>query len=65
MGVAKTQCELQVASGVVLEAQQVTLSKLEESRSCRQQLEGVEEQLDLAVRRSLALKRRVLRLLFN
>lgn len=44
----KIQRELQVSSGAVLEAQRIALSIFEEVGSCCQQLEGVEEQLDMA-----------------
>lgn len=44
----KTQCELKVAGGNVLEAQYFALSKSEEARLCRQQLEDVGKLLDLA-----------------
>lgn len=43
----KTKCELQVAGSALLEAQIRTLSKLDESRSCRDVLGGMEKQLDL------------------
>lgn len=50
-GVAEDPCELQVTSDAVLELQHLSLSRVEESRLCRQQLEGVEKQLDLARKR--------------
>lgn len=45
MGVVEDPPELQVASGVVLGAQPLSLSVLKKARSCRQQLDGVKEQL--------------------
>lgn len=42
----KTQRELQISSGTDLESQHLALSKVKNARSCRQQFEGVEEQLD-------------------
>lgn len=43
----RTQSESQVASGAVVEAQHLALSKLKDTRSCCQQLEGMKEQLHL------------------
>lgn len=44
----KATRELQIASGTVLEAENLALSKSGVACSCSQQLEGVEEQLGLA-----------------
>lgn len=44
----RTHCEMQVASGAVLVAQRLDLSKLEEVRSRRQQLKDENYQLSLA-----------------
>lgn len=52
----KTQFEFEVASGADLEAQHFALSKSKDARSCRQQLESVEEQLDLACEKVISLE---------
>lgn len=44
----RTQCELQISSGAVMEAQHLALCKMEEARPCLQKLEGLEGQLNFA-----------------
>lgn len=44
----KTQCELQVAGGPVLEAEHLALSLVNEARSYCNQLKGLEEHPELA-----------------
>lgn len=51
----KTERKLQVASGAVMEAQHFALSKSGEASIYSQQLEGVEEQLDLAHSKTISI----------
>lgn len=52
----KTQRELQVASGSVLEAQHLALRKSEKARSCCQQSEDLGEQLDSACEKAICVE---------
>lgn len=59
----KTQQELEAVNSNVLEAQAAALSKSEQVRLCREQLEDEGKQLDLISQRLHVLKQTVLRLL--
>lgn len=48
--------ELQVAGGVVLKAQFLALCRSGEARTCRQYLEGVKEELDLALEMTISVE---------
>lgn len=56
---------MQGNSCAILEAQHLVLSMLEKARSCRQQLEGVKVQLDLARERAISVKEASAGLLFD